>query len=156
MQTDDDKKTESLNGYKEGEAPVVKTVLTWQKDLIFIGATGQGFEIKLDPHAADACKPMEALLLSLAGCMGIDIVMILKKMRVPLTGLKMDLSGERNQTPPQYFKRIEMVLHVKGNNLDPRKIDRAIALSHEKYCSVYHSLRSDMNVDIRCLLEDQE
>jgi putative redox protein len=81
---------------------------------MFVGTTQQGYEIEFDAHAQLGCKPTEALLLSLAGCMGIDIVMILQKMRVSLTGLRMDLVGERNQVPPQYFKGIEMVLHIAG------------------------------------------
>jgi putative redox protein len=87
--------------------------------------------------------------------MGIDIVMILKKMRVPPTSFRMELVGERNPTPPQYFKAIEIVMHIGGKDLDPEKVDRAIALSQATYCSVYNSLRKDMEVKVRYELEDQ-
>jgi putative redox protein len=145
-----------LKGYKEIIVPVTKANLTWRKDLTFIGATPQGYEIEFDAQAQEGCKPMEALLLSLAGCMGIDMVMILQKMRVAVTAFRMELSGERNQTPPQYFKAIEMVLHITGKNLDSEKVDRAVSLSHGKYCSVFNSLRNDIAVNVRYLLEEKD
>jgi putative redox protein len=146
---------ESLAGYKGKINPITKTFLKWDKDLIFVGSTEPGYEIELDGNAQWGCKPTEALLLSLAGCMGIDIVMILKKMRVQLASFRMELVGERNPTPPQYFKAIEIVMHIGGKDLDPAKVDRAISLSRATYCSVYNSLRKDMEVKIRYELEDK-
>lgn len=147
---------ESLAGYKEKINPITKTSLRWDKDLIFVGSTEPGYEIEFDGNAQWGCKPTEALLLSLAGCMGIDIVMILKKMRVQLTSFRMELVGERNPAPPQYFKTIEIVMHIGGKDLDPAKVDRAIALSQATYCSVYNSLRKDMEVKVRYELEDKK
>jgi len=147
---------QSLTGYKEKIAPINKATLTWDKELIFIGRTQQGYEIEFDANVQWGCKPTDSLLLSLAGCMGIDVVMFLQKMRMRLASFKMDIVGERNPTPPQYYKVIEMVLHIAGKDLDPKKIDRAIKLSHEKYCSVYNSLRKDMEVKVRYVLEDKE
>jgi putative redox protein len=147
---------ESLAGYKEKINPITKATLRWDRDLIFIGSTEPGYEIEFDANAQWGCKPTEALLLSLASCMGIDIVMILKKMRVHLTSFKMDLVGERNPTPPQYYRAIELVLHLGGTNLDPLKIERAIALSRATYCSVYNSLRKDLELKVRYELEEKE
>jgi putative redox protein len=76
-------------------------------------------------------------------------------MRVEIEGFKITAVGERNPTPPQYFKAIEMTLHISGRNLDSKKIDRAVALSHEKYCSVYNSLRKDMDVRVKYVLEEK-
>jgi putative redox protein len=145
---------ESLTGYKEKIVPITKTTLKWDRDLIFQGSTEQGYEIEFDAHAQWGCKPTEALLLSLASCMGIDMVMFLQKMRVQLTSFKMELVGERNPTPPQYFKAIEMVLHIGGKNLNAQKVDRAVSLSHTKYCSVYNSLRKDLEMKVRYILEE--
>jgi putative redox protein len=155
-ETEKDLIEESLTGYKEKIVPVTKTTLRWDKDLIFVGATEQGYEVEFDAHAQWGCKPMEALLLSLAGCMAIDMVMILQKMRVQLASFKMDLVGERNPVPPQYYKAIEMVLSIAGKNLDSRKVDRAVALSHAKYCSVYNTLRKDLEVKVRYVLEEKD
>ncbi len=147
---------ESLTGYKEKIVPITKTTLKWDKDLIFVGTTQQGYEIEFDAQAQWGCKPTEALLLSLAGCMGIDVVMFLQKMRVRLASFKVELAGERNPTPPQYFKAIEMVFYIAGKDLNPDKIDRAISLSRAKYCSVYNSLRQDLEMKVRYVIEEKE
>jgi putative redox protein len=147
---------ESLTGYKEKIAPITKTTLIWNKELTFTGTTQQGYEIEFDAHAQWGCKPTEALLLSLAGCMGIDVVMFLQKMRVQLTSFKMELVGERNPTPPQYFKAIEIVLYMEGRNLNAQKIDRAVSLSHDKYCSVYNTLRKDLELKVRYVLGESK
>lgn len=152
----DESLEESLKGYKEKIVPVVKATLSWERDLIFAGRTNEGYEIEFDAHVQWGCKPTDALLLSLAGCMGIDVVMFLQKMRSEIAHFKMDIIGERNPTPPQYFKAIEMILNIAGKNLDPNKVERAIKLSHEKYCSVYNSLRKDMDVKVRYILEEKE
>ena len=153
---DDGSLEESLKGYKEKISTVNKATLTWDRELIFVGRTQQGYEIEFDAHVQWGCKPTDALLLSLAGCMGIDVVSFLKKMRVEIAGFKMDIVGERNPTPPQYYKTIEMILYIAGKNIDPKKVDRAVALSHEKYCSVYNSLRKDMDVKVKYILEEKE
>lgn len=146
----------SLTGYKGKVSPLVKATLTWDKDLIFVGRTNEGYEIEFDANVQWGCKPTDALLLSLAGCMGIDVVMFLQKMRVEITDFKITTTGERNPTPPQYFKAIEMTLHIGGRRLDPQKVDRAVALSHEKYCSVYNSLRKDMDVKVKYVLAEKD
>ena len=60
----------------------------------------------------------------------------------------MDITGERNTTPPQYFKAVDIVLHPTGKNPNVKKAARAVSLSHEKYCSVYNSLRKDMDAKV--------
>ncbi len=147
---------ESLKGYKEKITPVTKATLTWDRELIFVGRTQQGYEIEFDGHVQWGCKPTDALLLSLAGCMGIDVVMFLQKMKVDLAGFKIEIVGERNPTPPQYFKAVEIILYVAGRDIDAKKVERAVSLSHEKYCSVYNSLRNDMDVRVKYIIEEKE
>ncbi|MFO0754810.1 MAG: OsmC family protein [Thermodesulfovibrionales bacterium] len=154
--TEKDALEESLQGYKEKVSPIDKATLTWDRDLIFVGRTGQGYEIEFDARVQWGCKPTDALLLSLAGCMGIDMVSFLKKMRAEIAGFRISMTGERNPAPPQYYKTIEMTLHIAGKNLDPKKVERAVSLSHEKYCSVYNSLRKDIEVKVRYVLEEKE
>ncbi|MDD5100016.1 MAG: OsmC family protein [Syntrophales bacterium] len=147
---------EDLRAYKTKITPSMKATLVWTRDLVFAGRTPQGYDLDFDADAQWGCKPTEALLLSLGGCMAIDIVSILKKMRVEIRRFRIDLAGERNPEPPQYFKSVEMVFHLSGKNLEPRKIDRAIALSRQTYCSVYNSLRSDLDLKISYIVEDEE
>jgi putative redox protein len=150
----DDLKKELL-GYKAKITPQTKATLTWSRDLVFAGTTPQGYELDFDAEAQWGCKPTEALLLSLGGCMAIDVVSILKKMRMDISGFRIEMQGERNPDPPQYFRSVEMTLHLSGRNLDSRRIDRAIALSREKYCYVYNSLRPDLDLKILTIIEEE-
>ncbi len=149
-----DELRDALQGYKAGITPGVKATLAWSRDRVFSGTTPQGYEIEFDADAQWGCKPTEALLLSLAGCMAIDIVSILKKMRVALTAFRVEVAGERNPQPPQFFRSVEMTLHIAGRNLDARRVERAIALSRQTYCSVYNSLRPDLELTVRYVLEE--
>lgn len=149
-----DELREELQGYKTKITPITKATLTWSRDLVFTGTTPQGYELDFDADAQWGCKPTEALLLSLGGCMAIDIVSILKKMRVDISHFRIEMRGERNPDPPQYFRAVEITLHLSGKNLAPRRIDRAIALSREKYCSVYNSLRPDLDLKVLTILEE--
>ncbi|MEC4677022.1 MAG: OsmC family protein [Nitrospirota bacterium] len=144
---------ESLKGYKEKIPPVNKGMLTWEKELIFHGRTQRGEEIDYDASFQWGCSPTETLLMSVAGCLAIDMVSFLQKMRAAVTKFKIDYSGERNPTPPQYYKSMEMVIHICGENITQKKMERAISLSQEKYCSVYHSLRKDIDVKISYVIE---
>jgi putative redox protein len=146
---------ESLTGYKEKVAPVTKGTLTWDKELIFVGRTQRGYEVEFDAEIQWGCAPTESLLLSLAACMGIDVVSFLQRMRANLKSFKIDITGERNPAPPQYYKTIEMVLHISGEHVAPKQVERAVALSQEKYCSVYHSLRKDLKVSVKYILNGQ-
>ncbi len=144
----------SLEGYKSKIQQVNKATLTWDKELIFIGRTQRGYEVEFDAQQQWGCSPTETLLLSVAGCMGIDMVSFLKKMKCDIKSYKMDIVGERNPTPPQYYTAIEMIIAVSGSGLTAKKIERAISLSHEKYCSVYHTLRKDIKVKVDYTFEN--
>jgi len=149
VEKEDSDLKKSLEGYK-GEVPHVnKGTLIWTKDLIFLGRTQKGYEIDYDADIQWGCAPTESLLLSLAACMGIDVVSFLRKMKANLTGFKIDITGERNPKPPQYYKSFEMILNITGDHITPKNVERAISLSQEKYCSVQHSLRKDMKVSVK-------
>jgi putative redox protein len=98
--------------------------------------------------------PTEGLLASIAGCMAIDVVSFLRKMKAEIEDFSMDVRGTRNPDPPQYFKAVELTIKIKGKGLDKRKMDRAIALSKDKYCSVYHTLRPDMEHVVKYEIEE--
>lgn len=102
---------------------------------------------KTDGDGKTAHSPVQSLLLALAGCTGADVIDIVTKMRVPISGLEMFVEGDRNSEPPRFFKAIRMRYVARGVAPEDRaKVERAIELSHEKYCSVYHSLRKDISV----------
>lgn len=137
-----------LDEYKKEILPVNKARLTLERDLYFMGTTQRGYEVEFDVRYEEGCSPTETLLLSIAGCLSIDVVHILRKMRCDITKFEISADGARKPDPPQYYTSIDMMIHISGEGLTPKKIDRAIALSKEKYCSVYHSLRKDLEVNV--------
>jgi putative redox protein len=138
-----------LDAYKAEILPVNKSRLTWQRDLYFLGTTQRGYEVEFDVKYEEGCSPTETLLLSIAGCLSIDVVHILKKMRCEITFYEMSAEGRRRLTPPQYYESIDLMIHISGKGITPAKIDRAIELSRNTYCSVYHSLRKDLVVNVK-------
>ncbi|HAS53665.1 MAG: hypothetical protein A2X56_13580 [Nitrospirae bacterium GWC2_57_13] len=150
MSDEEEKKEldEGLEGYKSKISQVNKATLTWDKELIFVGRTNRGYEVEYDAAQQWGCSPTETLLLSVAGCMAIDMVSFLQKMKCEIKSYKMDIVGERNPTPPQFYTAMELIIAITGAGLTPKKIERAISLSHEKYCSVYHTLRKDMKMKV--------
>ncbi|NKN33857.1 OsmC family protein [Marichromatium bheemlicum] len=80
-------------------------------------------------------RPMELLLIGMGGCTQFDVLQILRKARQPVTDCVVELSAERAETDPKVFTRIHAHFIVSGAGLDPKRVERAIALSAEKYCS---------------------
>jgi putative redox protein len=146
----------NLKDYKTKVSADMKMRLDWTKDLIFEARTSTGYVIEYDAKVEWGCMPTEGLLASVAGCLAIDVVSFTTKMRAEISEFKMDISGKRNPTPPQYFTEINLHITVKGKNIDERKMDRAIALSKDKYCSVYHTLRPDLKHTVTYEIVNEE
>jgi putative redox protein len=121
----------------------------WQDGLRFEAVGGAGVPVMLDGDRTSGPSPTEALLMGLAGCMAVDVVDILKKMRVPFSGLAVRADGERRADPPRRFTAVRLVYRVEGMpESEQDKLQRAIDLSRETYCSVLHTLRPDLDVEI--------
>jgi putative redox protein len=131
--------------YKASVNPEMKATLEWHSDLAFTATTQRGYDLDFDANIQMGCMPVEGLLLSLAGCMAIDVIAILEKMRCTPDGFTMDIRGERHPTPPQRLTKIRLILNLTGE-VPEDKARRAVSLSQEKYCSVQHSLREDIEV----------
>jgi putative redox protein len=116
--------------------------LVWTRDLIFEGRSGEA-SVVLDSAGKAGPSPVQALALSLAACMGMDVVHILTKGRHALRGLAMSLVAERAQDNPHRVTAVTVQFAVTGA-IPKDQIQRAIDLSHEKYCSVWHSMRQDI------------
>jgi putative redox protein len=125
--------------------------LEWTGEgLAFRGAAPDGPEITLDSDGTAGPSPTQALLMSLAGCMGIDVVMILQKGRVPLDAISVAVEGDRAEEVPRRFTAMRLVYHIQGPGEEHRKkVERAVDLSRERYCSVLHTLRTDIDLDIQ-------
>jgi putative redox protein len=120
--------------------------LRWEEGLRFNGGQPNGPSITIDGDNAAGPGPMVTLLLAAAGCTGSDVVLILKKMRVPFDGLQIDVSGVRREEEPRRFVSIHFEYRITGPGIDAEKARRAIDLSVEKYCSVIHSLAPDLAI----------
>ena len=121
--------------------------IEWRGGLQFHGDVG-GRQIELDGDARAGCSPMELLMLSLAGCMAIDVVHILHKMRADLKSVAARVEGTRAETDPRRFTKLNLHFDIAGSEISAAQVERAIALSKEKYCSVFHSLKSDIEIVI--------
>jgi putative redox protein len=126
--------------------PPTHVELIWEHDLVFGGTSGDS-RITLDSASAAGPSPMQALAFGLAGCMAMDLVHILRKGRFDLKGLRVDLSGHRHPGTPSRFTAIDLHFTLTGEIPDDQ-VQRAVDLSHEKYCSVWHSMRQDIEMRV--------
>ena len=127
--------------------------MEWRGDLRFEGGELDRPWIPVDGDNAEAPGPMLLLLLSVASCSGSDVLIILKKMRMAVRSLRMEIEGTRRAEEPRRYISITLAYHIAGDGLDASKAERAIALSLEKYCSVVHSLAPDISIVSRLVLE---
>jgi putative redox protein len=116
--------------------------LVWEHDLVFNGRSADATMV-LDSAGQAGPSPVQALAFALAGCMGMDVVHILRKGRLDLQGLKISLTAERAQEDPHRITAVTIEFTVTGS-VPKEQIQRAIDLSHDKYCSVWHSMRQDI------------
>jgi putative redox protein len=114
--------------------------ITWVEERTFVGESGSGHGLVIDgPVEAGGRNlgpsPMELVLLGAGGCTAFDVVDILKKGRHAVEGCRVELAAERAPEPPRVFTRITMRFVVTGKSLARTAVERAVALSAEKYCS---------------------
>jgi putative redox protein len=133
------------------DAPTVLELI-WEHDLVLAGRSG-GVTMTLDSASVDGPSPMQALAFALAGCMAMDVVHVIRKGRHELRGLRADLTGLRAPDAPRRFTRIELHYTVTGS-IAAEIVERAIQLSREKYCSVWHSMRQDIQFDTTFTVSD--
>lgn len=127
----------------ETKPPVVLS-LTWNERLTFTAREG-GHEWALDGRNQAGPSPVVALASALAGCMSMDVVHILTKGRFDIRSLSVTLTGRRTESEPRRFVAFDLRFTI-DTDAPANQIDRAIALSREKYCSVWHSLRQDVEL----------
>jgi putative redox protein len=126
--------------------PPVTVELIWERELVFAGQSGTT-ALTLDSASAAGPSPMQLVAYGLAGCMAMDVVHVLTKGRHDLKGLRLDLTGARAETEPRRFTAVEMHFSINGNVPEPA-VQRAVDLSREKYCSVWHSMRQDIDLKV--------
>jgi len=129
--------------------------LNWTGDLQFVAGPEKGPAIVMDSKdGGSGPTPMELLLMGVAGCTGIDIVLILQKKRLELHKLEIRISGEQAETYPKRFTRIHIEYLLSGKNIPSKAVEQAITLSEEKYCSASASLNAEITHSYK--IENQE
>lgn len=118
----------------------MKARVTWLDGMAFVGESGSGHAVVMDGAPDNGgrnigIRPMEMLLIGLGGCTAFDVVLILKRAREPVTDCTVEVSAERAETDPKVFTKIHLDYTLRGTGLAPAKVERAIKLSKEKYCS---------------------
>lgn len=117
-----------------------KVEMSWQGKLAY-KANMDGHEIITDASTqvggdGSGVSPKKLMLTALAGCTGIDIAMILKKMRVEVRDIKVSVEGELTEEQPSYYKNMHIIYEFFGKDIPHAKIERAVKLSEEEYCGV--------------------
>jgi len=118
----------------------MKARIKWIEGVSFAGQSESGHTVVMDgpPDSGGknlGVRPMEMMLIGMGGCTAFDVVHILRKSRQPITDCVAEIDATRADTDPKVFTKIHVHFIVSGKGLDPKRVDQAIKLSAEKYCS---------------------
>ena len=118
----------------------MKATVRWAGEASFVGKTESGHSVLMDgsPEFGGqnrGARPMELLLLGMGGCTAFDVVLILRRARQGITDCVAQIDAERAPTDPKVFTRIHVHFTVTGRKLDAKRVEQALKLSAEKYCS---------------------
>ncbi len=130
-------------------------------DMIFTAYSSNGYSLPLDAQKAvgghDAgISPMELLLTALAGCTGMDVISILRKKQQQVTGFEIQVEGVRADEHPIVFTEIWVKYTIRGQNIDPKAVERAIELSRDKYCGAAATLRHTAQIHYDYVIVETE
>lgn len=130
----------------------MKACVSWHQDVSFVVESGSGHAMVIDgapEHGGRNIgpRPMELILMGLGSCASFDVIAILKKQRQAIKTCECMVEAERTDAVPAVFTKITMHFQLSGDNLDPGKVERAVSLSAEKYCSASKMLE-DAGVEL--------
>jgi len=120
---------------------MVEAKVTLVKDMHFSGKASSGHTLNMDADDVSGgrnsgFRPMELLLVGFGGCSGMDVISILRKKRQNVSGLEINVKGEKTTDYPNVYKEVHIEYVVRGRGVEKEAVERAIKLSLEKYCSV--------------------
>jgi putative redox protein len=118
---------------------------------MFVGETDTGVKVTMEPGpkyggSGRNPTPMDLVAMALGGCTGIDILLVMQKMRAKLTRLEIDVETRRREEPPSYFEEIRLTYIASGDGVTEENLKRAASLSHDKYCSVGAMLKEKAKI----------
>lgn len=125
--------------------------VTWKGDMHFTATADTGFNLTLDAAPSVGgqnmgFRPLELMLVSLAGCTGMDVISILKKKRQAVTGFEVHVDADQADDHPHVYTDIRVTYIVHGHDIDPKAVERSIELSETKYCPATAMLRQAANI----------
>ena len=129
----------------------MKATVKWLDHMSFVGESGSGHSVVMD-GAPDVggrnmgVRPMEMVLLGLGGCTSFDLVLILQRQRQAVADIQVEIESERADKAPRVFTKIHVHYVVKGSGLDPKKVERAVNMTADKYCSVSIMLSASVEI----------
>ncbi|MDB3870069.1 OsmC family protein [Candidatus Thioglobus sp.] len=129
----------------------MNTTVKWIDGMMMVGESASGHAIVMDgPEDLGGknlgIRPMEMLLIGMGGCTTIDVVSTLKKMREEVRDCSVEIAAERADEHPKVFTKIHLQFIIKGNNLNEKKVEKAVSLSADKYCSASIMLGKIANI----------
>jgi len=141
----------------KAEVRKIRAVVQRVEGLSLVGKSDSGHWTMMDTKASvggneGASFPMELLLMSLGGCTAMDVLSILAKMQQPVQDFRVELEAEYAPEHPKVYTMIKMIYIVKGD-VEPRKLERAIELSQERYCSISVMLRQTVDIETSYRIE---
>ena len=125
----------------------MKAQVKWVSEELFLCTSESGHTLMLDANGGNlAPSPLENVLLSLGTCSSVDVVSILQKARQDISGCNVEINGTRVDSVPKLFSDIHLHFVITGKNVKEKHVERAVALSADKYCSVALMLSGNVNI----------
>jgi putative redox protein len=139
----------------------MKAIVNWQQNMIFIGTANSGFPVKMDADESvggnnEGVRPMEMLLLGLAGCTAMDVISILLKKRQNVTQFDVSVDAKRAVEHPKVFTKAVITYVIAGNNIEETAVLRAIELSATKYCPAQFMFGQVFPIELRYEVYEDE
>jgi putative redox protein len=127
----------------------------WEGNMLF-HAENPGGSLKIDADVANGgsgqgLRPKALMLTALAGCTGLDVASLFKKMRILVEGIEIDVQAELTEVQPTYYNKVKVIYKFYGKDFEKEKIEKAVKLSQDKYCGVSEMFRkfSELSYEIK-------
>lgn len=131
-----------------------RIVTQWKGNMAFETTNPSGLNFRIDASPDDGgegsgMRPKALMLSALAGCSGLDVAMLIRKMKLEVSDFRIETIGELTEEHPKYYHKVTVEYHFYGNHLAENKLQRAVDLSVEKYCGVMEMFRRFADLEIK-------
>jgi putative redox protein len=138
---------------KKNMASTNHVITRWMGDMAFESNNPSGLTFRIDASPdeggqGEGLRPKALMLSSLAGCSGLDVALILRKMKLEVGAFHIDIKARLSESAPQTYEHVQMEFHFFGHNLNEVKLKRAVTLSVDRYCGVMQMFRKFAQVDV--------